>query len=433
MKARVAGWGMAAVAALTGSAFMLPPTGPAGAASGSTSTSSTGSSSSSPGITKTTITVGQIDDLSAPVPGLFKAAEDGTKAYFNYLNSTGGINGRKVILDTRDSGYNSATVVKDAQGIAQSDFAMVGGYSLVDGAEQPVVDQNKLPDVTYPLDSKLSNDVNVYSPSPSTTNDTPDGPYQWAKKTFPNEIGHVGIIYPAANSTTISSEFKLENTMTATGFKVLYRRGFATTESTFTSDVLKMKSDGVSMYFDSELPGLYASTLAKETQLQGFHPTNVQGIAAYVANMQQQSGGAANGMYLVQQASLYEGEDAHAIPEVGLFDKWAKQVDPNVFTSVTPLPALDGWASGMLFAQALKAAGPNPTRAALMAQLNKVTSFNANGLLPPGENPAQNIPSKCFLVARLENGAWSRVSPKSGFICSPSSLHPAKGWKPQTR
>jgi branched-chain amino acid transport system substrate-binding protein len=45
------------------------------------------------------VTVGQVDDLTAPLPGLFTGAEDGTQAYFDYVNSTGGVNGRMIRLD----------------------------------------------------------------------------------------------------------------------------------------------------------------------------------------------------------------------------------------------------------------------------------------------------------------------------------------------
>jgi ABC-type branched-subunit amino acid transport system substrate-binding protein len=402
--------------------------GPAGA---STSSSS---STASPGITATTVTVGQVSDISKPVPGLFKAAEVGTQAYFDYVNSQGGINGRKLVLDARDSNFDTANVVSDTEAQAKSDFALVGGYSLLDQAEAPIINQAKMPDITYPLSNQLANDSNVYSPSPSTTNDQPTGPYLWAKDTFKNEYKHVGVIYPAATPSTTEAFNVFQKTMTSLGFDILYHRGFSALETQFSSDVLKMKSDGVSMYYDAELPGSYAATQAQESAQQGFHPTDIQGVAAYVDNMQKLSGGAADGMYLVMQNVLYEGEDAHSVPEVSLLDKWAKKVDPSVFSLTTPLPALDGWASGMLFAQALKAAGKDPTRASLVAQLNKVTAFDAGGLLPPGENPAQNIPSKCFIVAQFKNGGWARVNPtpKTGFICS-GSLKPQPGFKPQTR
>jgi len=424
MQGRARRGGVAAIAALSGLALLVPITTATAGAEAPTS----------PGITSSTITVGQIDDLTAPYPGLFKAAEDGTQAYFDYINSTGGVDGRKIELDANDSAFNTGDVVNETTNIANKDFAMVGGYSLLDGAEKPGIDSAKLPDVTYPLAVDLANDPNAYSPSPSTTNDTPTGNYVWAKNTFPSDVKSIGVLYTNADATTIASEAILESAMTATGLNITYRRGFSTSETTFPDDVLKMKSQGIKMYFDQELAGFYAANLAKETAQQGFHPVDIQGVAAYIQNMAQASGGAANGMYLEQQAALFEGEDAKAVPEVALFDKWAKKVDPNVFSTVTPLPALDGWASGMLFVNALKAAGSNPTRAAVMAQLDKVTSFDAGGLLPPGENPAKNIPSKCFLFAKLESGKWTRVSPtpKSGFVCQ-GTLKAHPGWKPQTR
>lgn len=91
------------------------------------------------------------------------------------------------------------------------------------------------------------------------------------------------------------------------------------------------------------------------------------------------------------------------------------------------------WAAE-LFAQALKAAGANPTRASLTAQLNKITSFSGDGILAPG-NPAKNIPPSCWLLAQLNNDTIKRVSPtpKSGYICNPGGIHASGGWKPQTR
>jgi hypothetical protein len=149
--------------------------------------------------------------------------------------------------------------------------------------------------------------------------------------------------------------------------------------------------------------------------------------------MEKLAGSAANGMYLDLPTSLYEGEDARAVPAVAMFDKYVTKVDPKVFDSVEPLAAPYGWASAVLFVQALKAAGPNPTRAGLLAQLDKVTSFSAGGLLPTA-NPAKNIPSKCFLIAQFKNGAWTRVapSPKSGFVCM-GTLKARAGWKPPNR
>ena len=116
------------------------------------------------------------------------------------------------------------------------------------------------------------------------------------------------------------------------------------------------------------------------------------------------------------------------------FDEWVQKVDPKVFSSTEPVSAVYGWTAAQLFAQALKAAGPNPTRAGLTAQLNNITSFSGDNLIAPG-NPAKNIPPSCWLLAQLKNGKIVRVSPSpsSGYVCSPGGNHPTNGWKPQTR
>ena len=42
-------------------------------------------------------------------------------------------------------------------------------------------------------------------------------------------------------------------------------------------------------------------------------------------------------------------------------------------------------------------------------------------------DPAKNIPSQCWLVAKYENGLWHRFGPdpKSGFVCKPAGIVPA--------
>jgi len=68
-----------------------------------------------PGITDTTVTVGQVDELSAPVQGMFQGAKVGVQAYFNYINDQGGVNGRKLVLDAQDTQFNAGTLVAKAR------------------------------------------------------------------------------------------------------------------------------------------------------------------------------------------------------------------------------------------------------------------------------------------------------------------------------
>jgi ABC-type branched-subunit amino acid transport system substrate-binding protein len=422
-----------ALAALAALALTAAACSSSSSSSGTTTTKSgggDGGGASAPGVTSSSVTVGQVDDISAPVPGLFKGAEDGTKAYFAYVNSTGGVNGRKLVLDARDSGFQGGTVTSATADQIKNDFALVGGFSLLDASEQQLIDLAHMPDVGYPLSPQLANDVNVFSPLPSTSNDYPIGFMRYLAQKYPDAVKHVGVLWANATASTQAAEAAFENALKSQGFDIVYDRGFTPFESTFLSDVLKMKSAGVQLFFSTQMPDNYAATLAKEMQQQSFKPIVIQG-AAYSNQLLSLAGSSAEGMYIAQQYALYLGQDASVVPAVALFDKWVKKVDRSANFEIE---TLYGWAAAQLFVQALKTAGPNPTRASLVSALSHVTSFDAGGLVPE-ENPAQGIPAECWLLAQVHNGTVSRVSPTpaKGFACSPGGRLAAAGWQPLHR
>jgi len=422
---------ISAVALLASACSSSPKATPPTTTAANTSTTAGGSSTSgaaSPGVTSTQVTVGQVDDLTKPIPGLFKGAEDGTKAYFAYVNSQGGVNGRKIKLDAQDSGYDNGVVANATQAQIKSDFALVGGFSLVDAAEEPLIRSTGMPDVAYPLDQGLSNLPTSYSPAPNPNNDYPLTIFRVLKKKFPTQIKHVGILWANATPSTAASEVAFERAAKSEGFGIVYSTGFTPSQTTFLANVLTMKAKGVQMFFTLQMPDAYAATVAKEMQQQNFNPVNVEGDA-YSNNLITEGGPAVDNMYLDTGYLLYLDADANQ-PAVKLFTKWMREADPNPqFT----LQAVYGWAAAQLFVQGLRNAGSTPTRASLMAALNKITSFDAGGLLSPS-NPAQNIPGGCIVLSQVQNGHVKRVlpSPATGFICGSAKL-PAPGFKPEVR
>jgi len=392
-------------------------------------TASTTAGTASPGVTATSVTVGQVDDLTAPLPGLFKGAEDGTQAYFDYINSQGGVNGRMIKLDAQDSAYNDGTVANATTAQIKSDFALVGGFSLDDAAEEPLVKAASMPDVAYPLDPDLGNLPDSYSPVPNNDNDVPVTIFKVLKAKFPTQIKHMGILWANATPGTAEAEKAFERAAQSQGFKIVYDSSFTPSQTTFLPNVLTMKSDGVQMFFTTQMPDSYAATVAEEMQQQNFAPIVVQGDA-YSANLIKDGGAAVNNMYLEVGYVLYLGTDAN-LPAAKLFDKWMIKADS---TANFELESLYGWASAQLFVQALQNAGSPPTRAGLEAALDKITSFNASGLLSTAD-PAQNIPGYCAVLAQVQNGHIVRVAPtpETGFICSPGGLLPAPGFKPEVR
>ncbi len=398
------------VALALGTGVLVLGTGPASAADTST-----------PGVTANSITVGSISDISAPIAGLFEGAKVGTEAYFAMINSQGGVNGRKLLLNGMDSAFSSGTVTNEAKSIAANDFAFVGGFSLLDGAEQPAIDAGKVPVVTQVLDPKLYTDPNLYAAIPLVQGGESTGPFKWLKSKYPQDVKAVGVIGSNSAATAITAEHTFHNLTNSLGYKWVYDRDASFTETSFLPDMIKMKNAGVKLLFEPSQQGAYISTMAQEDKQEGLNALLFSGANSYEAGFD--PGSAGNGTLISTVTALYMGEDAKVVPAVATFDKWAKKVDPQ---TQLDLYTLYGWISAQLFVQALKGAGANPTRAGLEAQLDKVTSFNASGLITT-QNPAKKLPGQCWIVAQYENGTWKRIppDPKTGFVCSPGGFYPS--------
>ena len=74
-----------------------------------------GGSKSSEGVTKTAVTIGSHQPLTGPAAPGYSEIAPASNAFFKYLNSQGGVNGRKITYTYKDDGYNptkTVTVVK---------------------------------------------------------------------------------------------------------------------------------------------------------------------------------------------------------------------------------------------------------------------------------------------------------------------------------
>ena len=270
--------------------------------------------SSSPGVTANTITVGSISDISAPIAGLFEGAKVGTQAYFAMINSEGGVNGRKLMLNGMDSAFSSGTVANEAQNIAANDFAIVGGFSLLDGGEQSAIDTYKVPMITQTLDPKLDLDPNVYAPIPVVNGGEATGPFKWLKSKYPQAVKSVGYIGSNSAATAVTAEHTFHTLTNSLGYNWVYDRDASFTETSFLPDMIKMKNAGVKLIMELTQQGAYISTMAQENKQEGLNAVFFTGASAYEAGFN--PGSAGNGALLSTVTALYMGEDAHVIPAV---------------------------------------------------------------------------------------------------------------------
>jgi len=377
------------------------------------------------GITADSVSVGNVATLS--LGGLFKGAAVGTQAYADYVNSTGGVNGRKIKVNSADDGFTGATNKQATQAAITSDFSLVGNFSLEDSYGGSLLAANPgMPDVSNVLDTTTGSLPNVFSPVP-LNGGWQEGGLQYFKQKFPSDISAVGTLVAALPSAQTDWDGE-KYVMDKVGYKVIYKADYGVTSTDFTANVIAMKHAGVKILFIDSMPETYASALLKNLVQQNFHPVVVLGPATYTPKLVPDAGGpaAVNGSYLDQSTTLYQGQDAASVPAVSTFLHWVDVASPGYKPD---LFTLYGWLSAQLFAQALQNAGSNPSRGSLLTQLGKITTFDGNHLIGPN-NPAAKTVGNCYLIGQVANGDFQRLDdpPVSGsdhgFRCNYSYVTP---------
>ena len=379
---------------------------------------------STTGITSKSVTVGNVSTISGPVPGLFEGASTGVKAYFDMVNSEGGVDGRKLLVDAKDDAFSGQQNMTETQDAVNSDFALVGSFSLFDGYGCAALASNTaVPDVSVTLDPGTNALPNDFSAQPLSGKGTL-GPVEYYKQHYPKDTTVGAIVSDVASAKTqMAQQFA---GMKSVGYKIGYVDYVNPLASDFTTDVINMKSAGVDAVDLGGVDWQDAAIFVENAATQNWHPGLIFSTGpVYADQFISHAGGPAvtSGIQIGQVYALYLGQDATTVPAVKQFDTWVKTVNSSW---VPDLYTLFGWVSADMFVQALKAAGPHPTRGSVMAQLQKITSFNANGIMA-GSDPAAKTVTPCFLMAGIKNGTFVREVPKgSGFDCN-AKLYDASG------
>jgi len=397
--------GLAGSNALAGSPLAATSTpAPAGGNGGATA----------PGVTATTITVGNVSDLGGPVPGLFQGGPYGAEAYFDYVNSLGGVYGRQLKLISSDDQLECNQNEADYQNLVSSVFAFVGSWSLDDNCGAQVMAAHpSVPLVQEQLTPQAAALPSAYSEAPFGQG-AALGPFEYYKSVAPGAITAVGTL--VGNQPAAVQAWKYSQAaMDSLGYKVIYEDDFNPAQSNFTADVVRMRSQGVKMVYLIALNAPDAAIFSAEAAQQGFHPQLWACAVCYFGGYVSESGGAANvnGQYLNVGSALFLGDPS--VPEVPLYLKWlakaAPGFSPDQFSAYS-------WADAALFVHALSQAGPHLTQKAVDAALAATNQFTDNGMMAPAGIGAKK-PSNCYLMLQIQNGSFTKVGdPASGFLCN---------------
>jgi ABC-type branched-subunit amino acid transport system substrate-binding protein len=122
-------------------------------------------SAADPGVTPTSILIGQSAAFSGPASELGNEMRAGALAYFQMVNAAGGVNGRKIEMRSLDDGYEPDRAAANTKKLIDSGVFLLFGYvgTPTSNASKPIFTAAKVPFVgAFTGAESLRNPLNRY-------------------------------------------------------------------------------------------------------------------------------------------------------------------------------------------------------------------------------------------------------------------------------
>ncbi len=360
------------------------------------------------GVTADTITLANASDISGPVPGIFEAAQLGTRAFVEYYNSTEELCGHKLVVKLLDTRADAGADQQAYAAACDEAFAAVGSMSAFDSGGAATAQGCGIPDIrsttVTPNRSKCST---CFAAQSVSANLVPASlPKYWVAKER-EASQHMALLYINAGAAVVNAQ-SFNKAYQMGGMKIDYFQGIDVAEFNFAPYVQQMKDRGIQMVM---YLGPYQNTVKLQQAMaqQGFEPkVYFQDATIQDQGYVDQAGSLGEGSFVYSTTELFDSNN----PEMKLYRSWLNQVSPGADPNFYGVYA---WSAARLFVQQATALGGKLTRQSLIQSLKGVKGWTANGLHAP-----QSIGSKattpCVRILQLSGGRFKQVS-SGGYQC----------------
>jgi branched-chain amino acid transport system substrate-binding protein len=356
------------------------------------------------GVSSDTILFGQAAALEGPSSALGQGMRQGILAAFAEINATGGVHGRKLILISRDDGYDPDRSVVQTTKLIEEDkvFALIGAVGTpTTTATVPIAKAKNVPFIgpftgaAFLRAPDLHNVVNIRASYAAEAE-------AWIKHlTEDLHVGSIAIFYQ-------DDSFGRDG---LAGVKLaLEKRGMElTAEGTFERNT-KAVGSALRTLKRAEpeavvMVGPYGpcAEFIKLAHKSGFRPifVNISFVGAYA--LAKELGPEGEGV-IVSQVVPFPWDTS--VKVVADYQAAAKALDSHMKPEFV---SLEGYLSGRLIVSALEKTGPNPTRADMLTVINDVGRFDIGGTIMTFGRTIHDAPSKVFLTVIQRDGAFKAV------------------------
>jgi len=302
------------------------------------------------------------------------------KAWADYTNAHGGINGHKVDVIVDDDANSPSTALNDVKQMVNVDhvLAIVAMNSGVEADIAPWLTANNIPVIggSTPLTDFFMK--KNFFPVGTTSNNSVFDLLSYAKYVLHQTVG--GYLYCSEVPICAALQPVYAGAYTATGGSLAVSQSFDIGAASYNSQCLAAQSAKVQ---DLEIVGPSPDVVQIDNNCQslGYNPTLLLNDVVLTPALATELGGADS----VFESDAFPFTDTSS-PASKTFHAALKKYEPAVLNNSTfTQDDAASWASGELFEAAAKAAklGNNPTRAQLEAGLYKLKGTTLGGLTPP--------------------------------------------------
>jgi ABC-type branched-subunit amino acid transport system substrate-binding protein len=361
-----------------------------------------------PGVTDTEILLGTHMPLSQSPAAAWGVVADGMKAYFDYVNSQGGINGRKIKLLVGDDHYNPADSIEVVRKLVEQDkvFAIVGGLGdtchladmdyLADEGVPDLFISGGMPQFTDPLVKTRFSMTTDYDTEGKINTD-------YMKQHFAGKT--VGIIYENNEGGQVGLQ-RTEEGLAGSDIKIVSEQAYDPSSFDLTPQVQRLKADNPEFVYVIGNPGSLASALkvARETLVWDV-PFMTSAVSA--VEMTITLAGAENAEGLVSFTTgrmISETDDPGVQRNIALMKQFAPNVEPSSLTEY-------GISVAELVVQALKNAGPNLTRESVIDGAEQIRGYCCIACIAPASlSPTDHRVDEAEWPEQVVDGKWTRLS-----------------------
>jgi branched-chain amino acid transport system substrate-binding protein len=368
-----------------------------------------------PGATDTEIKIGNIMPYSGPASAYATIGKT-EAAYFNKLNSEGGINGRKINFISYDDGYSPPKAVEQARKLVESDevlliFNPLGTPS--NSAIHKYMNAKKVPQLFVSTGAAKWNDPKNF---PWTMGWQPNYPTEariyaaYILKNFPGKT--IGVLYQNDDFGKDYVTGLRDGLGDQASKLILIESSYETSTPTVDSQVVQIKGVNPDIFINITTPKFAAQAIKKIAELN-WHPVHfLTNVSASIGGVMKPAG-YENDQGILSTAYLKDPKDPEwkndpAMNEWRAFmTKWYPEGDQDDASTVFAY----GVAKGL--EQVLRQCGDDLTRENVMKQAANL-NFEIGIYLPGTKiktSPTDFAPLEQLQMMRFKGETWERFGP----------------------